>query len=437
MSQKQPPKPWSPRGALIVGFIAVFILVGGFGYWAARSQIAGAIIASGQIQVDQNQQVVQHPDGGVVEEIFVEEGDLVQAGDLLIRLESRELRSDLAVVEGQLYEIMARRARYTAERDGASDVVFDLELVEAAVASQSVKDVMEGQARLFTARALTLSKEVEQLQKRSGQIESQISGISAQQNALTRQLELIGEELEDQQELLAKGLAQAPRVLSLQREQARLLGTVGELEASKAEAEGRITEIEIAVLKLDVQRREEAITQLRNLQFQELELREQRTKLRERLSRLDITAPVSGVVLSKSVSIKRAVIRPAEPILSLVPQDRPLVISAQVSPIHVDEVYAGQEVFVRFTALDTRNTPELIGKVVRVSPDAFIDEASRQSYYLSEIILLDGEMSKLPEGAVLVPGMPVESYLRTSDRTPMAYLVKPLADYFNRAFRES
>ncbi|SLN65020.1 Type I secretion system membrane fusion protein PrsE [Pseudoruegeria aquimaris] len=430
-------KPWSPRGALIVGFIAVFVLVGGFGYWAARSQIAGAIIASGQIQVDQNQQIVQHPDGGVVEEIFVEEGDLVQAGDLLIRLESRELRSDLAVVEGQLYEIMARRARYTAERDGASDVVFDLELVEAAVAQPSVKDVMEGQARLFAARALTLEKEVEQLQKRSAQIQSQINGITAQQTALTRQLELIGEELEDQQELLEKGLAQAPRVLSLQREQARLLGTVGELEAAKAEAEGRITEIEIAVLKLGVQRREEAITQLRNLQFQELELREQRAKLRERLSRLDIRAPVSGVVLSKSVSVKRAVIRPAEPILSLVPQDRPLVISAQVSPIHVDEIYAGQEVFVRFTALDTRNTPELIGRVVRVSPDAFVDETSRQSYYLSEIELLEGETDKLPEGTVLVPGMPVEAYMRTRDRTPMAYLVKPLADYFNRAFRES
>lgn len=437
MSQKQPPKPWSPRGALIVGFIAVFILLGGFGLWAVRSQIAGAIIASGQIQVDQNQQIVQHPDGGVVEEIFVEEGDLVQAGDLLIRLESRELRSDLAVVEGQLYEIMARRARYTAERDGTDEITYDPEILAASATQPSVAEVIDGQTRLFTARKLTLEKEVEQLQKRSGQIESQISGIAAQQTALNRQLELIGEELEDQQELLAKGLAQAPRVLSLQREQARLLGTVGELEAAKAEAEGRITEIEIAVLQLDVQRREEAITQLRNLQFQELELREQRTKLRERLSRLDITAPVSGVVLSKSVSIKRAVIRPAEPILTLVPQDRPLVISARVSPIHVDEVYAGQEVFVRFTALDTRNTPELIGRVVRVSPDAFVDEASGQSYYLSEIILLDGEMAKLPEGAVLVPGMPVESYLRTSDRTPMAYLVKPLADYFNRAFRES
>lgn len=428
---------WSPKRALIVGFTAVLVLVGGFGVWASQTDIAGAIIASGRIEVDQNQQIVQHPFGGVVEEILVEEGDLVEVGDLLIRLESKEFRSDLIVVEGQLFETMARRGRFTAERDSVDTIEFDPELVLTAQINRSVQEVMDGQERLFRARHDTLQKEVEQLDKRAGQTRNQIEGITAQQSALSQQLDLISQELEDQQSLLDRGLAQASRVLSLQRERARLLGTVGELTASEAEAEGRITEIEIAKLKLDVTRREEAITQLRNIQFQELELKEERTKLLERLSRLDIRAPVSGVVLSKSVSVKRAVIRPADPILSLVPQDRPLVITAQVSPIHVDEVYPKQEVFVRLSALDTRNTPELIGEVVRVSPDAITDEATRQAYYEVEVILKEGEMERLPEGTILVPGMPVETYIRTTDRTPMAYLVKPLADYFNRAFRES
>lgn len=428
---------WSPKRALIIGFIAVAILVGGFGFWASQTTIAGAIVASGQIEVDQNQQIVQHPYGGVVEEIRVEEGDLVDVGDLLIRLESKEFRSDLIVVEGQLYEIMARRGRFSAERDFEDDIVFDPELIKAAAQNPAIQEVMDGQERLFRARHDTLQKEVEQLDKRAGQTRNQIEGIAAQQTALTQQLDLITQELKDQQTLLDRGLAQAARVLSLQREQARLLGTVGELTASEAEAEGRITEIEISKLKLDVARREEAITQLRNIQFQELELKEQRSKLLERLSRLDIRAPVSGVVLSKSVSVKRAVIRPADPILSLVPQDRPLVITARVSPIHVDEVYPKQEVFVRLSALDTRNTPELFGEVVRVSPDAITDEASGQAFYEVEVILKDGEMDRLPEGTILVPGMPVETYIRTTDRTPLAYLVKPLADYFNRAFRES
>ncbi|MEP3299486.1 MAG: HlyD family type I secretion periplasmic adaptor subunit [Pseudoruegeria sp.] len=433
----QDTQSWSPKGALIIGFITVFLLVGGFGAWAVSTQITGAIIASGRIEVDRNQQIVQHPDGGVVEEILVEEGDLVQAGDLLIRLESKALRSDMVVIEGQLYEIMARRGRYSAERDTSDAIKFDAELIEAGKLYPSIQEVMDGQERLFLARHDTLNKEVDQLQKGIAQTGSQIDGITAQQNALTRQLELIDQELNDQQSLLDRGLAQATRVLSLQREQARLAGSVGELTASQAEAEGRITEVEIAILKLEVARREEAITQLRNLQFQELELKEQRNKLLEQLSRLEIRAPVSGVVLSKSVSVKRAVIRPADSILTLVPQDRPLIISAEVSPIHVDEIYPGQEVFVRMSSLDTRNTPELLGTVIRVSPDVFTDEATRQSYYLTEVILKEGEIEKLPKDTTLVPGMPVETYLRTADRTPMAYLIKPLADYFNRAFRES
>lgn len=419
-----------------IGFIALTVLLGGFGVWAFMANISGAIIASGQIEVDQNRQVVQHLDGGIVAEVLVDEGDLVDAGTPLIKLDAQLLRSELAIVEGQLFEFMARSGRLKAERDQTAEISFDEELKQLAATRPEVEDLMEGQQRLFDAREDSLDKEKQQLARRSGQILNQIEGIDAQRVALEKQQALIAEELADQQTLLDKGLAQASRVLSLQREEARLLGTIGELLASRAEAEGRATELEIEILKLDTQRREEAITRLRDLEYSQVELLERRQSLIERLNRLDITAPVAGIVYGLTVNTPRSVVRPAEPVLYLIPQDRPLVIATRVEPIHVDQVFVGQEVVLRFSAFDARNTPELNGVVVQVSADSFIDDRTQVPYYRAEVELLDGELAKL-EGQRIIPGMPVESFIRTDDRTPMAYLIKPLADYFNKAFRES
>lgn len=429
-------KSWSARRPLFIGILAILVLIGGFGSWAVMANISGAVIASGQIEVDQNRQVVQHPDGGVIEEIAVHEGDLVSANDILLRLDPTNLTSELVVVEGQLFELMARRGRLEAERDGTKTISFDPELI-AATKSANATNLMQGQQRLFVARQDSMNQEVAQMQKRRLQISDQIIGITAQQTALSTQLELINQELTAQQTLLDRGLAQISRVLSLQRELARLNGTMGELAASKAQAEGRITEIDIEVLKLGTKRREEAITRLRDLQFRELELQEQRRSLTERLSRLDIRAPVSGIVYGLQFFAPRSVVKPAEPVLFLVPQDRPLVIAAKVEPTNIDQIFIGQEVTLRFTAFDSRTTPELKGRVVKISADAFTDERSQASFYRSEITLLDGETDKLPKGATLIPGMPVQAFIRTEDRTPLAYLVKPFTDYFAKAFRES
>ena len=428
---------WDAGRPMTIGILALFVLVGGFGAWAVKAQISGAIVATGKIEVDQNRQIVQHPDGGVVENILVDEGDVVEEGDILISLDPTLLASELHIIEGQLFELMARGARLEAERDNINEIRFDDELLEIAATNEDVLDQVNGQTRLFVARHASLEKEIEQLGKRRNQISDQIIGIDAQMDAMAIQLDLIGQEMANQQSLLDKGLAQVARVLNLQREEARLSGTVGELKAQRAQAEGRITEIEIEIIKLDTQRREEAITRLRDLQFQELELAEQRRSLKERLSRLDIRAPVSGIVYGLQVFAKRSVIRPADPVLYLVPQDKPLVIMAQVEPIHIDEIYVNQEVTVRFSALDSRTTPELFGKVIQVSADAFQDENTAFSYYRAEIQLNEGEKTRLPEGTILIPGMPVEAYIQTNDRTPLAYLVKPLADYFAKAFRES
>ena len=427
---------WSARGPLTIGVFALLLLLGGFGSWAVFSELSGAVIASGRIEVDQNRQVVQHLDGGVVAEILVDEGDLVEAGQTLIRLDSTLLASNLAIVEGQLFELMARRGRLEAERDKSDTVQFDAELLDIAATDSNVQDIIDGQRRLFLARLDSLQGEIDQLGKRRAQIADQVRGIEAQQDALKIQLALIVEELNDQRSLLEKGLAQASRVLALQREEASLSGRVGELAASKAQAEGRITETEIEIIKLDTRRREEAITRLRDLQYRELELAEQRRSLREQLARLDIAAPTSGVVYGLQVYTPRSVIRAADPVLYIVPQDRPLVIAAQVPVIHVDKTFTGQDVILRFSALDQRNTPELYGTVTKISADAFTDEKTGISYYRSQIILRDGEMAKLPDNVKLVPGMPVEAYLRTGDHAPIAYLMKPLTDYFVKAFRE-
>lgn len=427
---------WSARKPLIIGLIGLVLLVGGFGTWAAFIQISGAIIAPGRIEVDQNRQVVQHPDGGVVSAIEVKEGDKVSTGQVLVRLDPAELKSELSIIENQLAELMARRGRLEAERDGRDTLTFDPLLIEISAGNTDASGLMIGQKTLFEARAQTVAAEIDQLDKRRGQISNQIDGIEAQQAALARQLDLIEMELTDQQSLLDRGLAQATRVLGLQREQARLSGTMGDLAAQKAEAEGRITEIEISILKLGTDRREEAITTLRDLQFRELELREQRRALIEQMGRLDITAPLSGVVYNLQVFALRSVIRPADPVLFIVPQDRPLVINARVDSIHVDKLFVGQEVTLRFSALDQRTTPELFGRVTQISADAFEDEATRASYYRAEIALSEGEQARLPEGSTLIPGMPVEAFIRTADRTPLAYLVKPFTDYLAKAFRE-
>lgn len=437
MSAAPAQKVWSARWPLMVGFIALAVLVGGFGTWSVQTQIAGAIIASGRIEVERNRQVVQHPTGGVVAEIVVQEGDTVAAGDMLIRLDDTRLASQMIITEGQLYEIMARRGRLEAERDGLDDIVFSDELVQAGAKDPELAELLEGQRNLFMARRDSIAQERNQLSKRTGQIGNQIEGIDAQSVSLGRQLDLIEQEMTSQQTLFDRGLAQAGTLLALQRNAANLEGQIGELIANRAQAESRITETEIEVLKLGTSVREQAITQLRDLRYRELELREQRDALQEELDRLEIRAPVSGVVYSMQVQTPRSVLQAAQPVLYLVPQDRPLVIVARVEPIHIDQILVGQLVNLRFSALDQRTTPELEGRVALVSADAFEDEATRMTFYRAELVLAPGEIERLGQDVALIPGMPVEAYIRTDDRSPLHYLTKPLLDYFNRAFRET
>lgn len=424
------------RGRIITGVVALGILLGGGGLWAFTTQIAGAVVSSGQIRVEQQSQAVQHPDGGVVEEILVEEGELVQRGDLLIRLDPALLQSELTGQVEQRYELLASMARFEAERDNAETPVFSDELMDGAAESARLRGLMISQETLFETRRTTLQHTLDQLQNRKTQINLQLEGIAAQHNSLNRQIELLRQELETQQSLLDRGLSQAATVLALQREEARLLGQIGEFTATAARANEQISEIDLEALSLTSQRREDAISAISSLRYELITITTQITSLQERLQRLDVHAPVSGIVHGLKVFAPRAVLRPADDVMALIPQDRPLVLVVNIEPIHIDQIYIQQPATLRFPAFSAQDTPELFGYVSKVSADAFTDENTGANYYRAEVALNEGEAARLPQDVTLLPGMPVEAYIRTSDRTPITYLVKPLSDYFNRAFRE-
>ncbi len=418
-----------------VGFVALAVLVGGIGVWSIRTHLAGAIVSQGVVEVKSNRQVIEHPDGGVVGELIVRDGDHVRQGDLLLRLDGTFLTSEKIIIESQLFELLARKVRLEAERDGVDAAELDARMQALAAQEPVDSDLIDGQKNLFLARSDTLNQKIDQLGKQRIQIESEIEGTQAQLKALQRQVELIGNELADQKGLLAKGLTQASRVSALQREEARLTGDIGRLEATIARRKGQIATTGIQIVELTSTRREEAIAELREVQAQVVELSQRRLSLTERLSRLDIRAPVNGTVFGSQVFAVQSVVQPGEPMMYLVPEDTPLLIAARVDAIHVDQLYAGQEVALRFPAFNQRETPEIDGHVVNVSADALTDQNTGFTYYRAEVAPDDGQIERL-NGQELLPGMPAEALIKTDERTPMSYLVKPVTDYFNRAFRE-
>lgn len=425
---------WSARLPISIGFAAILLLVGGVGIWSVDTQIAGAVVATGTVQVESERQVVQHPDGGVVGEILARDGDSVAAGDVLVRLDGTFIRSELAVVERQLAEIFARRSRLIAERDGSELDFRDVPEFEL-IGAGGIQDQIEGQKNLFAVRKVSLGQEIQLLGEQQNQIDQQIVGAQAQQKASNRQLELIEKELSDVQSLFDRGLVQVTRLLELQRAEARLQGEIGGLVSTVAEARTRISALEIEMLKLGDARREEAISRLRDIQFSEIELQERRISLAEQLARLDVRAPVAGTVFGSRVFAVQGVIQSAEPMMYVVPGDQPLEVSARISPVDVDQVYLGQDVSLMFTAFNRRTTPEVSGLVARVSADAETDEATGTTYYEAILQPDHKELAKLT-AITLLPGMPVEAFLKTEDRTPLSYLTQPLTVYFNRAFRE-
>lgn len=434
-ADREPHDRWNLRGLLVLGYATLLALVLGLGVWGTIARISGAVVSHGTVEVEGNRQVVQHLTGGVIEAIHVRDGDEVQAGDVLIELEGDQLRTELGIVEGQWFEILARKGRLSAERDLLEAIRFDPELVARAGTDAKARDLMTAQQQQFDARRKVKKEEEDQLAERGTQIEKQIEGLIFLQSATKSQIELLGREIESQETLLAEGLTQLTRVLTPQREMARLKGSDGQVEAAIAENRGKIAETNIERVRLTSKTQEEAIAELRELEFREIELREKRTNLIDQIAHLQLRAPVAGVIYANTADTVRGVIRPAEPVLYIVPKEVNLIVRAKVDTTHIDQVHVGQEAKMRFSAFDQRSTPEVWGHVTKVSADAIEDPQTRMRYYSVEIDITEQAEEKLA-GLIILPGMPVEAYIQTGDRSPLHYLTKPLTDYFTKAFRE-
>jgi membrane fusion protein, type I secretion system len=430
----EPRDPWRIRRLLFTGWLALALLVFGIGAWGAVTRISGAVVSAGAIEVEGNRQVVQHPIGGVIAAINARDGDEVTAGDVLLELDGDTLRSELGIVEGQWFEILARKSRLSAERDGLDAIVLDPEIAGRAD-QPAIATLIAAQEQQFEARRKIQEEEEAQLKEQQTQIAKQNEGLVALQAATQSQIELIARELDGQQKLLDQGLTELTRVLTPRRELARLQGSGGQVEAAIAENRGKIAEIEIERVRLTSKTRGEAIAELRDLEFREIELREKRTALIEQIDRLDLRAPVSGIVYGSTADTLRAVVSPAQPIMYIVPKDARLIVRTHIDPIHIDQVQAGQEAVLRFSAFDQRTTPELTGHVTAVSADAYEDKQYGRRFYRADIRIDDGMIEKLSH-VTLLPGMPVESFIKTGDRSALSYFVKPIGDYFKRAFRE-
>ena len=431
MSDAQTAKLLKARTPILVGVLALVILIGGFGYWSVEARIAGAVIASGTVQVEGRRQVVEHPEGGVVTAINARNGDVVTAGDVLLQLDPSRLTSELSIVEGQLQELLVRKARLMAERDGLGDIPSVATLSDLPQPSPGLVD---GERRLFDARAAGLAEESEQLDEQIQQIENRILGTGSQANALDEQIAFAAEDLSNQRTLLDQQLTQASQVLRLERDLSQLKGQRAQLDAQVAELKGQSAALRIQKIRLTTSRREEATAELRDLEFREVELVERRLDLKDRIERLALKAPVSGVVFGSVIDAPQSVVRPADPVLYIVPQDQPIVIEARLNPVDIDQVFVGQEAVLRLTALDQRTTPEISGTVRVVSADAVIDQSTGVSYYAAEILPLPDGL-ELVGAEAIVPGMPVEAFIQTNERRPIDYLTQPLTDYIARAMK--
>lgn len=427
---------WSARNHVVLGLLTVALLLAGSFTWGLRTTIAGAIMTAGRIEVAENRQVLQHPEGGTVAQILVREGDRVTEGQVLLRLDGGLLRSELAILEAQYFGLLARRGRLEAEEEGLSLPQMPQELRDQAARSPETASVLAAQTALFETRLASLNQQRAQLELRAAQTRSLREGLIAQTSALDEQASLIAQELTAQQDLLDKGLAQISRPLALRREAARLAGARAELLAARAQAGERIAETALEILRLEATRRSEAGLELRETALHLNELSERRRALLERIYRLELRAPAEGIVLNLAITTPRAVLRPAEPALYIVPQDRPLLISARIPDRHIDQVHKGQEVRITFPAFSLRKLPELTGRVTKLSADALSEAQSPLPYYRAEISLPAELTAGLP-GVTLRPGMPVEAWIRTEERTPLQFLMRPFTDYFTRAFRES
>lgn len=433
-SLDQPGSRRSIRFHLIVGLVVVTLLTCGIGGWASTAQISGALIAPGSIVVDSNVKKVQHPTGGVVGEVRARDGDRVKAGDVVVRLDDTVTKASLAIVTKGLDGLWARRARLLAEQDGAERITFPPELMES-FANPDVRSLIGNEIKLFQVRSSGRVNQKAQLKERIAQLKEEIGGLEAQENAKSREIELIQKELVGVRDLFAKNLVQISRLTVLERDAARLDGDRAQFVAQKAQAKGKITEIELQIIQIDKDLSSEVSKEMREINDKIGEFVERKVTAEDQLRRIDIRAPQDGMVLQSTVHTVGGVITAGDAVMLIVPDTDNLSVEAKVNPQDIDQLRIGQKTLLRLSAFNQRTTPELNGTISRISPDTTIDQRTGQSYYTVRVSLPPEEVARLGD-VRLMPGMPVEAFVQTGERTMISYLAKPFSDQLMRAFRE-
>lgn len=429
--------PTNDKSERIFGLLILLVGLGGFVVWASLAPIDGAAVAPGVVAVESARKTVKHLDGGIVSEILAREGDRVAKNDVLVRLDDTEASAQLEIARGQYLSLRAQEARLLAERDDLAEIAFPSDLLDALDTDDDprIREAVTGEERVFQARHKALIGEQQVLEQRKDQLEEQIRGLEALSASKTTRIDLYQEEIDGLNKLFTKGLGDKGRLRESERLQAEIAGERGQHQSDIAAARIQIGETEIQIAQLKRKFTSDVVTELREVGNKLADLRERMRALGKTLERTEIRAPADGAVVGTSVHTVGGVIRPGDPILDIVPENESLIIEAQVQPVDIDRVSIGLEADLRMSAFNSRTTPVVQGRVLTVSADSLIDQATNRPYYLARIEVTPESMVKLT-GRNLQAGMPVETLIKTGERTFFDYLIRPLTDRVARAFRE-
>jgi len=426
----------SAIGYILGGCATILVLFVGFGGWAATTVLSSAVIAQGTVVVETSVKTVQHPTGGVVGEILVKEGDKVRAGDLLLRLDQTVTQTNLQIVTNQLNELAIRESRIKAERDDDKEITLPASLYSQRLDPQ-ISALYATEQVIFLSRRKTCDSQQSQFEERIAQYRQEIGGVTSQASAKSSELSLLEKELDGLAPLEAKRLVTTNKMMTLRRESARLKGELGQLLATAAQLKGKVAETELQLLSHMQERRGEVVKELREVQSKQGELIERKIAAEDQLKKIEMRSPQTGVVHQLTAHTVGGVIEAGKQIMLIVPQGDQLVVEARIATRDIDQVRLLNRVNVRFPAFSLPTTPEFNGIVTRVSADLTKDEQTGQPYYAVKVSLDDGETDKLDRSKLaLLPGMPAEVQIKTSDRTALSYLVKPVSDQMARAFKE-
>ena len=434
MSTNYPVASEDYKSASIAGYLVVLICFGGLFLWSGLSEIDSAVTAPASILVESRRQVVQHLEGGIVKEIVIREGDFVNQGQVLFRLDDTQTKANLELTRNQYYLLLAQESRYTSERDNIDSITFADVLLENQN-QPSISQIMKDQESLFKQRRLSIESQLSILKSRQVTLREEIEGLRTERNSANTQIYFIANELEGIRDLAEKGIVAKTRLNALEREKARLDGIVGRSEVEESKAFNNINEADLQINQIMQKYREDIASGLQDVRAKISDLKEKLRVTEDALRRVDVVAPRAGYVQSVRANTIGQIIRPGESFLEIIPRDDQFLLEAQVQVTDVNSVIVGDNVEIRFPSFHSRLTPVMFGIVKSLSHDQLINEANKQPYFLAQISIQDAD---IPEDlkSKLRAGMPGEVVFSTGTRTVLQYIMHPLTEAFRHAWRE-